>query len=138
MLLYLYYCNLLFIFISNSQFIQSSSYANGDLINMIRHLSHKCRIVSKLQASEDIVTQKKLCFLRVKANYNAKNCDKHFTCFKCKVKRHVSICTYIRKDSDKSKHKNRIAKFILKILRMTKRKMKIKMKLKRKMLWTLK
>ena len=41
--------------------------------------------------------QKKLCFLCLKPNHSAKICDKNFTCFKCKVKHHVGICTYTPK-----------------------------------------
>ena len=46
--------------------------------------------------------QKKLCFLCLKPNHSAKNCDKNFTCFKCKGKHHVGICTYTPKESDKN------------------------------------
>ena len=30
----------------------------------------------------------------LKPNHSAENCDKNFTCFKCKGKHHVGICTY--------------------------------------------
>ena len=53
--------------------------------------------------------QKKPCFLCLKANHNAKNCDKNFTCIKCKGKHNVSIC--------KVMIEKRIGKLILKILR---------------------
>ena len=70
--------------------------------NKTNHSFHKCRIVSKPQARKDIVMQKKLCFLCLKPNHSAKNCDKNFTCFKCKRKHHVGICTYTPKESDKN------------------------------------
>ena len=70
--------------------------------NKTNHSPHKCRIVSKPQARKNIVMQKKLCFLCLKANHSAKNCDKNFTCFKYKGKHHVGICTYIPKESDKN------------------------------------
>ena len=46
--------------------------------------------------------QKKLCFLFLKPNHSAQNCDKNVTCFKCKGKYHVGICTYTPKESDKN------------------------------------
>ena len=70
--------------------------------NETNHLSHKCRILSKPQARKDIVMQKKLCFLCLKPNHSAKNCDKNFTCFKCIGKHHVGTCTYTSKKSDKN------------------------------------
>ena len=47
-------------------------------------------------------------------------------------KYHVSICTYIPKDSDKSNNRKRIVKMILKLLRGIERKMKIKKETKEK------
>ena len=70
--------------------------------NKTNHSSHKCKIVSKHQATKDIVMQKKLCFFSLKPNHSAKNRDKNVTCFKCKEKHHVGICTYTSKESDKS------------------------------------
>ena len=61
--------------------------------NKTNQLSHKCRIVSKPEARRDIFRQKKLCFLCLKPNHSAKNCDKNFTCFICKEEHHVGICT---------------------------------------------
>ena len=46
--------------------------------------------------------QKKLCFLCLKTNHSAKNCGKSLTCFKCKGKHHVGICTYTPNESDKN------------------------------------
>ena len=46
--------------------------------------------------------QKKLCFLCLKPNHRAKNCNKTFICFKCKGKHHVIICNYATKESDKN------------------------------------
>ena len=46
--------------------------------------------------------QEKLCFLCLKPNHSTKNCDNNFTCFKCKGKHHVGICTYTPKESDKN------------------------------------
>ena len=43
--------------------------------------------------------QKKLCFLCFKPKHSAQNCDKNFTCFKCKGKHHVGICTYTINES---------------------------------------
>ena len=65
--------------------------------NKTNHSLHKCRIVSKPQARMDIVMQKKLCFLALKPSHSAKNCDKNFTCFKCK-----GNCIYPPKESDKN------------------------------------
>ena len=47
--------------------------------------------------------QKKLCFLCLKPNHRAKNCNKTFICFKCKGKHHVIICNYATKESDDKK-----------------------------------
>lgn len=65
--------------------------------------------------------QMKFCFFfKLKSYHNAKNCDKNFTCLKCKGKHRVSICTYTAKDNDKINYRE-------------KEKMKIKMKSKRRM-----
>ena len=96
--------------------------------NKTNHSSHKCRIVLKPQARKDIVMQKKLCFLCLKPNHSAKNCDKNFTCSRCKGK-HMSVFVLIPL---KKMVKIIIAKVMKTmkglILMMTKRKLKIKLK----------
>lgn len=69
--------------------------------------------------------QKKFCFLCLKANHNAKNCRKNLTCFKCKEKHHVSICTYVFTVLIVMIGKG-IVKLILKNLWMIKRTVKMK------------
>ena len=56
------------------------------------HASHLCKIVTDKAARKDILRQQGRCFICLRKNHVARNCESKGKCFSCAGKHHVSIC----------------------------------------------
>ena len=61
-----------------------------------------CKIVTKIETRKSILRKKGKYFLCLRDGHVLRNCTQSFTCFKCEVKLHISICDEEKRTRDHS------------------------------------
>ena len=56
------------------------------------HASHLCKIITDKAARKEILRQQGRCFICLRKNHVARNCDSKGKCFSCAGKHNISIC----------------------------------------------
>ena len=64
----------------------SCSYCRRD------HPSSKCNVITDINSRKAILRNKAKCFICLKSGHIARNCNSRMRCFKCRNRRHISIC----------------------------------------------
>ena len=57
-----------------------------------QHQSKVCRTLSSVEERREVIRQKNLCFICLRANHFANECLSNFTCHSCQGRHHEAIC----------------------------------------------
>ena len=72
--------------LSSEKKIPTCTYCNG------KHASLDCKIVTSIGARKQILRQSGCCYVCLKKNHIASNCNSTSSCYECQSRHHVSIC----------------------------------------------